>query len=155
MKVLTNPVIFSLKPYYAKLVFEGIKKIELRRRISAIEEQNVLIYVSSPEKTLRGGFRVGHIWKGSPQEIWDKVFNLARITKKDFDAYYEGSNIAYALEIVDVWEYKNPASLAILRRRFPNFVVPQSWRYITCNEHNSFQRMKRKSDNISTSSRVA
>ena len=141
----TTPLLFSLKPHYANLVFEGLKQAELRRRITPfMENRDVYIYVSSPVQRLRGGFRVGHVWRGSPDEIWNEVSDLASIDKRDFDAYYAGRSIAYALKITDVWEYEYPADLTTLRNRFPQFIVPQSWRYVRPEECRSFLRMKRK-----------
>jgi len=91
---------------------------------------------------LRGGFRVGQVWEGTPEEVWHLACGLVKVSRRDFDAYFEGSTIAYALEITEVWEYQNPVSLNTLRNRFPNFVVPQSWRYAKPEEYRSFQNMK-------------
>lgn len=140
-----QPLLISLKPRYADLVFEGLKRAELRRRIiSCTQNRNVFVYVSSPVMELRGGFRVGQVWEGSPEEVWHMVSELAKVTRRDFDTYFEGTEIAYALEITKVWEYQNPASLDTLRNRFPNFVIPQSWRYAKPEECQSFRSMKRQ-----------
>ena len=145
MSAPTKPVLFSLKPRYADLVFEGLKHAELRRRITPdMQNRDVFIYVSSPVRQLRGGFRVGHVWHGSPKDVWKEVSKLACVKKRDFDNYYAGRTIAYALKITGVWEYKNPASLDTLRIRFPHFIVPQSWRYVKPEEYRSFQKMKRQ-----------
>lgn len=153
MSAEANPVFISLKPRYADHVFSELKKVELRRRIApCMENRNVFVYVSSPVKKLRGGFRVGHVWKGTPQQIWNRVSQLAGLDKHEFDAYYADCSIAYVLKIVKVWEYQYPANLNTLRTRFPGFVVPQSWRYVRHDERRSFQKMKlmspktRKSD---------
>lgn len=139
-----KPLLLSLKPRYAELVFRGLKEAELRRRmIPYVEDRDVFIYVSSPVQQLRGGFRVGHVWSGTPEEVWNEVSELARVDKQDFDAYYAGRTVAYALRIIDVWEFKSPACLKALRNQFPSFVVPQSWRYLKPKEHRSFRRMKR------------
>lgn len=139
-----KPLLLSLKPRYAELVFRGLKEAELRRRmIPYVEDRDVFIYVSSPVQQLRGGFRVGHVWSGTPEEVWNEVSELARVDKQDFDAYYAGRTVAYALRIIDVWEFKNPACLKTLRNQFSDFVVPQSWRYLKPEEHRSFRRMKR------------
>ena len=61
----TEPLLLSLKPCYADLVFQGLKKAELRRRIPCVENRDVFIYVSSPVRCLRGGFRVEHVWSGN------------------------------------------------------------------------------------------
>ena len=143
MSTMSQPLLFSLKPNYAELIFKGLKKVELRRRIASnMENRYVFVYVSSPVKQLRGGFRVGQVWSGDPEEIWNKVSNLSQVTKQYFDIYYEGRNIAYALEITDVWEYENPPDLNGLRERFPNFIVPQSWRAVSPEELRSFGNMK-------------
>lgn len=145
MNIATKSALFSLKPHHADLVFRGLKHAELRRRIAHyMENRDVFIYVSSPVRQLRGGFRVGHVWHGSPEDVWQEVSELAAVTKRDFEKYYAGRPIAYALQITDVWEYTYPASLQTLRDRFPRFVVPQSWRYVRSEEYRSFQRMKRR-----------
>ena len=149
-----EPLLLSLKPCYADLVFQRLKKAELRKRIvPSLKNRDVFIYVSSPVRQLRGGFRVGHVWHGAPEEVWGKVSQFARVDKRDFDAYYAGQEIAYALQIKDVWEYANPASLEILRKKFPDFVVPQSWRYARPEECRSFRSMKKK--RASPTSKVA
>ena len=140
-----SPLLISLKPGYADLVFSGLKTAELRRRISNhIENRDVFVYVSSPVMELRGGFRVGQVWSGSPEEIWSTVSTLAGVSRKTFNDYYEGQNVAFALEIIDVWEYANPLSLEILRERFPGFVAPQSYRYAKPNECRSFRNLKHR-----------
>ena len=139
-----KPLLLSLKPRYADLIFEGVKKAELRRRaLARMEGRDVFVYVTSPIMELRGGFRVGEVWTGTPQDIWKKVSEWAGVNKDDFDAYYTGQSIAYALEITDVWEFANPPGLSMLRSRFDNFIVPQSWRYVKPEEHQSFRKMER------------
>ena len=144
MNASTTPLLFSLKPRYAELVFDGLKKFELRRRgLTLMRGRDVFVYVTSPVGKLRGGFRVGEVWTGTPEGIWEVVANTACIEKPDFDAYYAGRSIAYALEITEVWEYLDPVGLNELRDMFQNFVPPQSWRYVKPEEHESFLRMER------------
>lgn len=149
----TSQLLLSLKPCYADFVFDGRKTAELRRRLPVswqkglmpcMENRHVFIYASSPVRELRGGFRVECVWSGTPEEVWSKVSTLAGVEKRDFDAYYAGYTFAYALKITDVWEYEYPADLNTLRNRFPDFVVPQSWRYMKPEECRSFRRMKCK-----------
>ena len=91
---------------------------------------------------LRGGFRVGEVWHGPPEKVWRMVSELAGVNKLDFDTYFEGQTIAYALEITEVWTYPQPISLETLRGKFSNFAVPQSWRYVRTDEYQFFQKMK-------------
>ena len=145
MTTALRPLIISLKPCYADLVFEGLKKAELRRRIAAqLSDRDVFIYVSSPVRELRGGFRVGQVWEGSPDAVWQKVSELATVDRQEFDAYFQGQTVAYALEVTNVWEYESPVGLSWLRDRFEEFVVPQSWRYAKTAEYEAFRRFKRQ-----------
>lgn len=137
-----EPLLLSLKPRYANLVFDGLKKVELRRRSPKnLEGRDVFVYVTNPDRILRGGFRVGKVWIGTPEEIWEIVSESAGLEKSDFDDYYAGRDLAYALEIVDVWEYDNAPTLDTLKRMWGNFVVPQSWRYVKPDEYRAFQDM--------------
>lgn len=145
MTTSLRPLIISLKPCYADLVFEGLKKVELRRRIaSQISDRDVFIYVSSPARKLRGGFRVGQVWEGSPEAVWSIVAELAALDRQEFDTYFQGQTVAYALEVTNVWEYQSPVGLSWLRDRFDDFVVPQSWRYAKTEEHELFREMERR-----------
>lgn len=139
-----RPLLLSLKPAYADLVFKGLKTAELRRRITRdVEGRDVYIYVSSPARELRGGFRVDRVWEGSPDVIWREVKDLAQVDEATFASYYEGRTRAFALNIAYAWEHKYPLSLAALRSKFTAFAVPQSWRYLTVAEHRSFRSMMR------------
>lgn len=142
MSASTKPLLLSLKPTYADMVFDGLKKAELRRRMALyVQNRNVFVYVSSPRRELRGGFRVGQVWSGTPSLVWQYVSSIARMGKREFDAYFSGSKVAFALEITDVWEYEDAVHLDSLRRHFSHFVVPQSWRYLRSEEHEFLVRL--------------
>ncbi len=95
-------------------------------------------------RTIRpGGFRVDKVWEDTPEVVWRKVKHLARVDEATFESYYKGRSKAFALNIAHAWEHKHPLPLADLRRKFANFVVPQSWRYLTAEERRSFGKMKR------------
>ena len=145
MNTEIQPLIISLKPYYADMLFDGLKKVELRRRIAShVSNRDVYIYVSSPVRELRGGFRVGQVWEGSPEDVWKIVEDLSTITRPEFDDYFRGQAFAYALEVTNVWEYESPVGLSWLRDHIDGFVVPQSWRYARSEEHEAFQGIKRR-----------
>lgn len=144
MNARPKPLLFSVRPCYADLIFGGHKEVELRRRLTPhMQNREAFIYVSSPTKQLSGGFRVGRVWSGPPETVWKKVSRMG-IDRKGFDEYYMGCTVGHALEITAVWKYQNPIGLQQLRRDFPNFVVPQSWRYVTPEEHPQFLSKKTK-----------
>ena len=140
-----SALLISLRPCYADLIFHGLKTAELRRRdLSRMKGCDVFVYVTSPVMKLRGGFHVGEVLTGTPEEIWYEVSDYAGIDKPEFDAYYSGRELACALKIAEFWEYERPIELDALRDRFPGFVVPQSWRYVRPEERESFRRMKKR-----------
>lgn len=130
------PLLMSLRPRHAELIFDGRKRVELRRRIPAgFEGREVYVYVSRTCKAVCGGFRIGEIWSGRPDEMWTKVGSWACLIREDFEDYYRDASRAYALEITDVWMYESAIGLSKLRSLFGVFAVPQSWRYLRENEH--------------------
>lgn len=94
----------------------------------------MFIYVSSPEQVLRGGFRVEKVWKGAPDSIWQTVSSAVGIDRLAFHDYYQGSDVAYALKIADLWEFPTPIKLRTLQDELGCFAAPQSWRYLSSDE---------------------
>ena len=145
MDTALNPILLSVKPRFADLIFNGLKEAELRRRfIQNAKDRDVFVYVTSPVRTLRGGFRVGHVWHGTPANIWNEVHHMAQVKKREFDEYYGDCSVVYALRITDVWEYNKPMNFQTLKRQLSEFVVPQSWRYVRPEECVFFKNAKRK-----------
>lgn len=140
----SKPLLLSMKPLYSSLIFAGLKRAELRRTSpSGIVSRDVFVYVTRPVMQLRGGFHVNEVLVGTPEEVWSVVSDCVGISKSEFDAYYEGRSIAYALKIAQVWRYERPIKLTELRDKFDKFIVPQSWRYVTPEEQRSFNEMER------------
>ena len=137
------PLLFSLKPRFAELVFTGKKTVELRRRIaSTMKGREVFIYVSSPMCMIRGGCRVTEVWSSDPETLWGEVAYRAGVAKAEYDAYYEGCGIAHALALSDVWAHEAPVEIAGVRSALPGFRPPQSWRYARGRELEWLRRFK-------------
>ena len=137
------PLLLSLKPRFAELVFIGEKTVELRRRIaSTMIGREVFIYVSSPVRMIRGGFRVAEVWSSDPESVWSEVASRAGVAKAEYDAYYEGCGIAHALALSDVWAHEAPVEIEGVRRALPGFRPPQSWRYVRGPELEWLRRFK-------------
>jgi predicted transcriptional regulator len=145
MSTSSIPLLLSLKPHYADLVFRGQKKVELRRRsLKQMQGRDVFVYSTTPVRMLRGGFRIGKVWTGTPEEIWPLVSDSVGVEKPEFDAYYAGRDLASALQVTDVWEYEHPVELSVLKGKLRKFVVPQSWRYVKPEERELFQNLRGK-----------
>ena len=137
------PLLLSLKPRFADLVFMGEKTVELRRRIASIMTgREVFIYVSSPVRMIRGGFRVAEVWSSDPETVWGEVASRVGVAKAEYDAYYDGCGIAHALVLSDVWAHRAPVKIDGVRKALPGFHPPQSWRYARGRELEWLQRFK-------------
>ena len=151
------PLLLSMRPRFADLVFMGEKTVELRRRIASIMKgREVFIYVTSPLCMIRGGFRVAEVWSSDPESVWTEVASRAGVAKAEYDAYYAGSDIAHALGLSDVWAHEAPVEIERVRRALPDFRPPQSWRYARGREFEWLQQFKRSAmDSGLTSSTCA
>jgi len=131
----STALLLSIRPKYADLIFNGYKKTELRRVRPRIKKGGiVLIYVSSPVKALMGAFQVQRVIEGTPNYIWKVVGHETGITKKEFDSYYSGLSLGFAISASKIWQLKNPIILANLKRRWIHFSPPQGYRYINLKE---------------------
>ena len=91
--------------------------------------REVFIYVSSPVRMVRGGFRVTEVWSSDPETVWGEVALRTGVGKAEYDAYYDGCGIAHAFALSDVWAHETPVEIEGVRRALPGFRPPQSWRY--------------------------
>lgn len=131
----STALLLSIRPKYADLIFNGLKKTELRRVRPRIQKGGiVLIYVSSPVKALMGAFQVQKVIEGNPKYLWRVAGNESGITKKEFDTYYSGLSLGFAISASKIWQLKHPILLANLKRRWAHFTPPQGYRYIHLEE---------------------
>ena len=135
--------IFSLKPHYAEMIFARYKTVELRRRVpSGLDEFEAFAYVSSPAQNVIGGFRVGEVRSGTPSDLWPSIEHRVGLGRMEYDAYFNGSDVAHALFVSEVWAYETPINLGVLQEKLNGFFPPQSWRYAKQAELNLFGGLK-------------
>jgi predicted transcriptional regulator len=90
----------SIRPEYAEAIFSGSKTFELRRRRPSFAAgSRVIVYSSSPDQQLLGTFEAGNVHEADPEDLWQLVSKQAGITRKAFDAYFDGCDFGYAIEV--------------------------------------------------------
>lgn len=95
-----SAILMSIRPVYADAILAGTKTVELRRRRPAFPEgTTVLVYSSSPHQIVRGAFRTGTVVGAPPNDLWKLVRDQAGVTRRAFDAYFDGCATAYAIEV--------------------------------------------------------
>lgn len=119
----------SVKPKYANAILEGTKTVELRRtRPNLPDGSLVILYSSTPTRAVVGWARLTGVRVGTPIEIWDEYGTAAAIDEPDYDAYFDGTAQAFALELNDVVAAFQPIPLDVIRSI--GIQPPQSWRYL-------------------------
>ncbi len=98
--MVNRDVLMSIRPGYAEAILSGAKTFELRRRRPSFAPgSRVVVYSSSPDQRLLGTFEAGEIHEQSPSKLWRIVSQAAGISRKDFDAYFAGCEVGYAIEV--------------------------------------------------------
>lgn len=121
-------VLLSVKPEYAEKILEGKKKYEFRRSIFKRNDiDKVYIYSTSPISKIIASFEIEKILKDSPEMIWKQCQKYGGISKKDFFAYFNNSDSAYAIKIGDVDSFTEPIDPYHI---IQNFKPPQSFYYL-------------------------
>lgn len=147
-----NILLLSIKPEYASKIFSGEKTVELRRvRTRLIQDDIVLVYVSSPTKALVGLFEVENIIQEKielQQDIknyWNLVYEKAGISSQDFEKYYQGASFFVGIFLRNPKKFDVSVNLENLRQQIPEFTPPQSYRYLKQQEFEKFKCFMKRS----------
>ena len=121
----------SVKPEFAKKIIAKEKKIELRKVKPHVEVGDyVIIYASSPMKSVVGFGMVQQIIETTPEQMWEKYSSILGIDKSRLNDYYDGKERAIGIEIKEIQQI-TPIHLEDLRNVTPNFQPPQVYRYVS------------------------
>ncbi|AYE35712.1 ASCH domain-containing protein [Clostridium septicum] len=122
-------VLLSIKPQYVQRIFNGEKKFEYRKTLFKRKDiDSILVYATKPIGKVVGEFKIGTIIEDSPEFIWELTKNNSGIKRDDYEKYFEGRSIGFAISIKKPKIYKTPLELSELN---PNIkVAPQSFMYI-------------------------
>lgn len=126
-------ILLSVKPQYADMILCGLKSVELRRvKPKFIDKGSlVLVYASSPIKSMVGAFSVASVVEKPLNELWELVEQKSGITYKEYVKYFEGVKKGVGIFINDYWELPEPISLNTIKQKIESFNPPQSFRYAT------------------------
>ncbi|MCX5658078.1 MAG: GNAT family N-acetyltransferase, partial [Candidatus Omnitrophica bacterium] len=108
----SKAILLSIRPKYAEKVFDGTKRVELRRvRPNLSIGDLVVVYVSSPVKQIWGSFEVEQIVEKPLDELWNLVQNDAGVSRIEFDNYYNGLECGFGIYIKNFVSETTPISL--------------------------------------------
>lgn len=125
-----HALLISIRPRFVEAIFSGTKTVELRRVKPRLSEGDmVFIYASGDTKGIVGAFEVEGVTTAPPCAIWRKHNGGCGLEKAEFDRYFDGVEVGYAIRIGKVWQLPTPVLLGTLRKRRAGFRPPQSYHY--------------------------
>lgn len=108
-----SKILLSIKPQYVQQILEGRKLVEYRKSLPRQTDiTHVIIYATAPMSCVIAEFCIIGISSGSPQEVWEKTHKIGGIAYGDYWAYFNGRNVAYALQIGEVTRFVPSRTLA-------------------------------------------
>jgi predicted transcriptional regulator len=129
---MAGALFLSIQPKYTERILHGIKTVELRRiRPSISKGDMIVIYSTSPKKEIMAISFVQNVVCSGIDNLWRKVKDKAGITRNEFDNYFKGAKAGVAIYIRGVKEFSCPITLSTLRKIWPDFRPPQSYRYVS------------------------
>ncbi|MBF0487879.1 MAG: hypothetical protein HQK98_06935 [Nitrospirae bacterium] len=123
-------ILISIKPSYAKMIYKGIKTVELRRRFPLVEAGYIYLYETIPQQSITGMAKIDRVLSGQPHEIMMRVLKSSGISRLEFNNYFSGSKAAHGIFIYEVLRFNKPVPLRQLRAIWSEFHPPQNYRYL-------------------------
>src|SRR6266853_5033009 len=118
MQAGAHAVLLSVRPRFCRALLDGSKDVELRRQALRVKPGTVIaLYEASPTKAVSGFLLVETTHEATPRDIWARVGRRAQLSKREYDAYYEGCRRAFAIEVSHAVSLAEPVPLRSLRRR--------------------------------------
>jgi predicted transcriptional regulator len=122
----SEQILISLAPRHAKNIFDGVKRIELRRRPMNVGPGTIVwIYVTLPVGVLMGRAKIAALHTASPMSLWRRFGSVSGLAKSEFLCYLEGLDQGVVLVLEDVKTLREPLSLEALRGLAKGFNPPQ------------------------------
>ena len=134
-KIINKYLFISVKPEFAGKILSNSKTIELRKyKPNILIGDYIIIYASSPMKTVVAFAVIKNIIKTTPQMMWKNFSQSLGIDKERYDNYYSGSLNAIGIEFDEITKI-DPVHLSDLKNIDPQFQPPQLYRYISNNNN--------------------
>ncbi len=119
-------ILISVEHRHAVRILSGMKKVELRRRPLRISlGTHVWIYSKAPHAAVGVVATVGQVVSDSPERLWEKCGRVAGISRSEFNEYFSGATLGWAIFLEHVHALPRAVTLKALRRWSAPFHPPQ------------------------------
>jgi predicted transcriptional regulator len=126
-----SAILLSIRPVFATLIESGAKTVELRRRFPELPVGSQLVlYTTQPVAAVAGLARLRGTTSATLPTLWRRFGVASAVSKATFDLYFDECAHGFALELEDFRPLTPTLSVIELRRIWPGFAPPQSYRYV-------------------------
>lgn len=131
---MSRSLLLSVRPRFARALLAGTKTAEIRRRFPNVPAgTTVVIYSSSPEKSVLGTMKSAGLIRSDPDAIWRDYSDVIGLERSELTAYLDGASECSVLELGQPQMWPSPVPLAQLRRVL-RLEPAQSFRYLTARQ---------------------
>jgi len=124
-------LVVSIWPKHSAKLLSGEKTAELRRVRPGVGRGDlVVVYATSPCRAIVGVLEVEQVVEGEPGALWSQHGARTGLTRHEYDRYYEGTDVAFAILVSRASPLHPPVSLDEVREYIPAFKPPQGYLYI-------------------------
>lgn len=123
--------LFSIKPEYCAQIFDGLKTVELRRRVSPKISVGslMLIYETMPTKAITGVAVITSVEAMPLRSLWSLAEREGGILQEAFFAYFDGLEDGFAISLASAIRFPTPVPLMEMTEDY-GLQAPQSYREI-------------------------
>jgi predicted transcriptional regulator len=120
--------LISIRPNFCHLIFDGKKIYEYRKKVfTRSDVDKVYIYATKPICKIIGCFAIDNIITDTPSKVWLMTHEHGGITRKQFNDYFNGCNVAHAIKIKNLERYDIPIDPKTVIK---DFTAPQNFIYV-------------------------
>ena len=119
-------ILISINPEHVAKILSGEKKFEYRTKAARRDVDSLIIYETTPVKRVVAEAKILEVLELPPEALWSETQSYSGISKKFFDEYFQGREIAYAYRLGEVRLYETPRELSDYGIK----AAPQSFVYL-------------------------
>lgn len=125
-------ILISVDERHAANMLGGQKTVELRRRVIRVASgSRVWIYSKVPRGYVEALGIVDEVVADAPCRIWRDYGDQTAISRHEFETYFNGLDIGYAIVFKRVHRLKRILSLEDIRKQVSSFQPPQFFKRLT------------------------
>ena len=124
---MKSKILISINPEHVENIINLTKRYEYRTKVAKKDIDSLIVYSTFPEKKVVAEVEIIEVLSYDPNTLWELTSSESSISKKYFDQYFNGREIAHAYKLGKVKVFENPKTLLDFGVKF----APQSYIYLS------------------------